>query len=55
MSTAYHKILIITAPSGAGKTSITKYLIQQPHVPQGRMKKKVLIIISWMKNPSSTK
>ena len=29
MSTAYHKILIITAPSGAGKTSITKYLMQR--------------------------
>ena len=29
MSTAYQKILIITAPSGAGKTSITRYLMQQ--------------------------
>lgn len=29
MSTAYHKILIITAPSGAGKTSITKNLMQR--------------------------
>jgi guanylate kinase len=27
-----HKIVIITAPSGAGKTSITKYLLQ--HFPQ---------------------
>jgi guanylate kinase len=29
MSNTQHKILIITAPSGAGKTSITKYLMQQ--------------------------
>ena len=29
MSTDYHKILIITAPSGAGKTSITKHLMQR--------------------------
>ena len=29
MSSPYHKILIITAPSGAGKTSITKYLMKQ--------------------------
>lgn len=29
MSLHYQKILIITAPSGAGKTSITKYLMQQ--------------------------
>lgn len=29
MSSNYQKILIITAPSGAGKTSITKYLMQQ--------------------------
>ena len=29
MSTSFHKILIITAPSGAGKTSITKYLMQR--------------------------
>ncbi len=29
MSTSYHKILIITAPSGAGKTSITKHLMNQ--------------------------
>ena len=29
MSSAYQKILIITAPSGAGKTSITHYLMQQ--------------------------
>ncbi len=29
MSTSYHKILIITAPSGAGKTSITKHLMSQ--------------------------
>lgn len=28
----YQKILIITAPSGAGKTSITRYLMQ--HLPQ---------------------
>jgi guanylate kinase len=27
MSSPYHKILIITAPSGAGKTSITKHLM----------------------------
>jgi guanylate kinase len=29
MSNTQHKILIITAPSGAGKTSITRYLMQQ--------------------------
>ncbi len=29
MSFFYHKILIITAPSGAGKTSITRYLMQR--------------------------
>lgn len=29
--TALHKLLIITAPSGAGKTSITKYLLE--HFP----------------------
>ena len=29
MASHYHKILIITAPSGAGKTSITKYLMKQ--------------------------
>lgn len=29
MSTSYHKILIITAPSGAGKTSITKHLMRK--------------------------
>jgi guanylate kinase len=29
MSSFYQKILIITAPSGAGKTSITKHLMQQ--------------------------
>jgi len=29
MGTTYQKILIITAPSGAGKTSITKYLMSQ--------------------------
>ena len=29
MASAYHKILIITAPSGAGKTSITRHLMQQ--------------------------
>ncbi|MEP6711821.1 MAG: guanylate kinase [Ferruginibacter sp.] len=29
MASPYHKILIITAPSGAGKTSITRYLMQQ--------------------------
>ena len=29
MATHYSKILIITAPSGAGKTSITHYLMQQ--------------------------
>ena len=32
MATPYHKILIITAPSGAGKTSITRHLMQ--HFPQ---------------------
>ncbi len=32
MASPYHKILIITAPSGAGKTSITRYLMQ--HFPQ---------------------
>jgi uridine kinase len=48
-----HKILIITAPSGAGKTSITRHLMQQfpqlafspLHVSQGQMKKMVRIII----------
>jgi guanylate kinase len=29
MSLLYQKILIITAPSGAGKTSITRYLMQR--------------------------
>lgn len=29
MGLPYHKILIITAPSGAGKTSITKYLMHR--------------------------
>lgn len=29
MANPHHKIIIITAPSGAGKTSITKYLLQQ--------------------------
>lgn len=29
MANANHKIIIITAPSGAGKTSITKYLLQK--------------------------
>jgi len=29
MGPTYQKILIITAPSGAGKTSITRYLMQQ--------------------------
>ncbi len=29
MSSPYHKILIITAPSGAGKTSITKHLMHK--------------------------
>lgn len=29
MASPYHKILIITAPSGAGKTSITRYLMEQ--------------------------
>lgn len=29
MGTTYQKILIITAPSGAGKTSITKYLMSR--------------------------
>ncbi|MEJ7626622.1 MAG: guanylate kinase [Ferruginibacter sp.] len=28
MGSSYHKILIITAPSGAGKTSITKHLMK---------------------------
>ena len=32
MASSKNKILIITAPSGAGKTSITKYLMQ--HFPQ---------------------
>ena len=32
MASPYHKILIITAPSGAGKTSITRHLMQ--HFPQ---------------------
>lgn len=29
MSSPYHKILIITAPSGAGKTSITRHLMKK--------------------------
>lgn len=29
MSSHYHKILIITAPSGAGKTSITRHLMKK--------------------------
>lgn len=29
MASGYNKILIITAPSGAGKTSITRHLMQQ--------------------------
>ena len=29
MATQYNKIIIITAPSGAGKTSITRHLLQQ--------------------------
>ncbi len=29
MSSPYHKILIITAPSGAGKTSISKHLMKK--------------------------
>lgn len=29
MSSPYHKILIVTAPSGAGKTSITKVLMKK--------------------------
>ncbi len=29
MATTYHKILIITAPSGAGKTSITRHLMSR--------------------------
>lgn len=29
MSSAPHKIIIITAPSGAGKTSITRYLLEK--------------------------
>ncbi|MBP6688164.1 MAG: guanylate kinase [Lacibacter sp.] len=32
MEQAYHKIIIITAPSGAGKTSITRQLMK--HFPQ---------------------
>lgn len=32
MVSAQHKLIIITAPSGAGKTSITKHLMQ--HFPQ---------------------
>jgi guanylate kinase len=32
MDNPHHKIIIITAPSGAGKTSITRYLMQ--HFPQ---------------------
>jgi guanylate kinase len=32
MTRTYHKIIVITAPSGAGKTSITKYLLH--HFPQ---------------------
>jgi len=31
MATEYNKIIIITAPSGAGKTSITRYLLE--HFP----------------------
>ena len=29
MDSQYQKIIIITAPSGAGKTSITRYLMQE--------------------------
>ena len=29
MDSIYHKIIIITAPSGAGKTSITRYLMKE--------------------------
>lgn len=29
MSAAFQKVIILTAPSGAGKTSISKYLLQQ--------------------------
>jgi guanylate kinase len=29
MEKTYHKIIVITAPSGAGKTSITKYLLNR--------------------------
>lgn len=32
MSDSLHKVIILTAPSGAGKTSITKYLLQ--HFPR---------------------
>ena len=32
MSDSLHKVIILTAPSGAGKTSITKYLLQ--HFPK---------------------
>ncbi len=32
MASPYHKILIITAPSGAGKTSITRHLMK--HFPE---------------------
>jgi guanylate kinase len=32
MATTYHKLIVITAPSGAGKTSITNYLLK--NIPQ---------------------
>ena len=32
MNSSPHKIIIITAPSGAGKTSITRYLLS--HIPE---------------------
>src|ERR1700729_3974097 len=32
MAEPYHKIIIITAPSGAGKTSITRHLLE--HFPE---------------------
>jgi guanylate kinase len=32
MNSSSHKIIIITAPSGAGKTSITRYLLS--HIPE---------------------